>query len=631
MNDMPADQWKRLRDLLDRALDLEDAARAAFVDALEGDDRVLRPELAKLLAKRAMLAGAPMASAMELVAPVFAEDETLVDTSRVGQNIGRYELLHLLGAGGMGAVYLARWTSEGFTQQVALKLVRHVLMSAEARDRFNRERQILATLKHHGIALLFDGGQTAEGQAYYTMEYVDGEAITDYCIIRRLDTKERVALLLQVANALAYAHQNLIVHRDIKPSNVLVTREGRTKLVDFGLAKALDQHADAAATQAEIRPMTPAYAAPEQFRHEKITTATDVYQFGVLCFVVLAGRLPYRGDPHDPVAWSRAVTEQEPMRLSHAAQLRAIETGQKSGVRGRRLTSDIDAIVRKALAKDPRERYRSIDAMIADLEAFIDGRAIRARRAGPLYFVWRFAQRWRYVVVPVALILVGWFTMYVIAQRSIGFWVRRWEMSAYVARDTRGKADFLIGLLQAGDAEGHGNGTRSVGEILESASKRIDEEAAAKPIEAAHMHSWLGEVYLTLGDLPHARPAIESAVGTLRSAGNKEGYALAHALRLLAQVTNRTGEPEKALGLLAEAETHLTGEITAVRLEHAELRANRGAVLACLGRDGQAQSELEAARSSLRDMQAPSGAIDDVERRLQHLADGKRDPCVGAS
>ncbi|HEX5124902.1 MAG TPA: protein kinase, partial [Rhodanobacteraceae bacterium] len=203
MTDIAAHKWKQLRDLLDRAMDLDESARGEFIDSLEGDDRALRSDLLRLLAKSEALPSVTMTNAMEIVAPLFAQDETLIDSARVGQDIGRYKLLRLLGAGGMGAVYLAERSADGFTQRVALKLVRQAFSSTEARDRFNRERQILATLKYHGIALLFDGGQTSEGQAYYTMEYVDGEPITTFCEQRNLDTNARVALLLQVATALA--------------------------------------------------------------------------------------------------------------------------------------------------------------------------------------------------------------------------------------------------------------------------------------------------------------------------------------------------------------------------------------------------------------------------------------------
>ena len=323
---MKSDDWLRLRPLLDRALELDGEQRRGYVASIENIDDELRAELARLLAAHESLKSGTMPNAMDLAAPAVVErdrEDAALDEGRIGQSIGPYRLVELLGAGGMGAVYLAEHVDGGFTHRVALKVVRRSLGSASARDRFERERQILANLRHSGIALLFDGGQTPEGQSYYTMELVDGEPITDFCERRDEPTAGRVRLLLQVAVTLAYAHQNLIVHRDIKPSNVLVTADGRVKLIDFGLAKLLDEHLMPTMTQTGLGPMTPVYAAPEQFEGKATTVATDIYQFGVLCFLVLSGGLPYKPDPQDSLRWARAVLEEDPITLVRAARITA--------------------------------------------------------------------------------------------------------------------------------------------------------------------------------------------------------------------------------------------------------------------------------------------------------------------
>jgi serine/threonine-protein kinase len=398
-------RWLRLKLLLNEALELTGESRLRYCETLQPDDVPLRKELQKMLAEYERIEGQSLPSAMDLAAPLFLDsldDDLELDRSRVGQNIGVYKLTRLLGTGGMGAVYLAEHTTPEFTHVVALKVVRRSLGSQVASERFERERRILAALKHPGIALLFDGGQTPEGQAFYTMEYVEGESITDFCKEHASSVPERLELLLQVASTLAYAHQNLIVHRDIKPSNVLVTPDGRVKLVDFGLAKLLDEHKMPSMTAEGLGPMTPIYAAPEQFSNEQTTVGTDVYQFGALCFVVLTGGLPYRADPHDSLAWARAVTEAEPQSLRAAFEKTCTDEGKSAhpAVRKykRQLTTDLDAIVRKSLNKAQSRRYRSMDAMISDLENVLEGRPVGARRAGPWYLLWRFVLRRRYLV-----------------------------------------------------------------------------------------------------------------------------------------------------------------------------------------------------------------------------------------
>ena len=454
VDEMKSERWTRLRPLLDRALELTGDERRAFVDALPAHAD-LRGELEKLLAEHEQLGPQTSPNAMDLAVPAGAygaQEEAEFDQARVGQCIGPYHLRRLLGAGGMGAVYLAERFENGFTQTVALKVVRKTLGSQAARDRFERERQILAGLQHPGIALLFDGGQTPEGQSFYTMEYVEGETITDYCERHAESVAGRVRLLLQVAATLAYAHQNLIVHRDIKPSNVLVTEDGRVKLIDFGLAKLLDEHLMPTVTQTGLGPMTPAYAAPEQFQAKATTVATDIYQFGVLCFLTLTGALPYRADPNDSIGWGRAVLEQEPSTLMRAAAEKRSVAGATPSWSARQLTRDLDAIVRKCLAKSPEQRYRSADALIADLQAFLVGKPVTAHPAGPVYFAWRFVQRHRYAVGATVLAILALATIGLVALEESRAAAEHAERAAHEADVRDVTRAMLTDLLRVGPA-----------------------------------------------------------------------------------------------------------------------------------------------------------------------------------
>ena len=314
--------------------------------------------------------------------------------ARLGTQVGAYRLLRRLGVGGMGTVYLGERETGGFAQHVAIKIVHARSELDSVRERFEAEREILAGLRHPNIATLLGGGTTGDGLPYYVMEWIDGSVLTEHCERARLDTQARVRVLLAIAQALAHAHRHLVVHRDIKPSNILVAQDGTPKLLDFGIAKRLD---DPGLTRAEAGPMTLEFAAPEQFRGERVTVATDVYQWGVLAFLLLTGRLPYDADPGNGYAWSRAVSENEPLSLARACarEERAAAVGDTGPVARsqRQLRGDLDAIVRRALEKSPARRFGSMDALAADLRAWLERRPVSAQRATAWYLTRRFLAR----------------------------------------------------------------------------------------------------------------------------------------------------------------------------------------------------------------------------------------------
>ncbi len=528
---------------------------------------------------------------MDLAAPALAgtvKAEAALDDMRIGQSIGAYRLVRLLGTGGMGAVYLAERSSEGFTQEVALKVVRRGLGSATAHERFERERQILAGLHDPGIALLFDGGQTDDGQSFYTMEYVDGAAVTDYCYDTLDSVEARVRLLVQAASALSSAHRNLIVHRDIKPSNILVTKDGQVKLVDFGLAKLLGQPTLPTMTHAGLGPMTPAFAAPEQFRNDPISVATDIYQFGVLCFVILAGHLPYRPDPADSLEWARAVTEEEPMTLTRAFDLdretRAMPTNRARY--RRQLSRDIDAVLRKAMAKDPRARYGSMDAMVADLDAFLGGRPVLARRAGATYFAWRFVLRHRLAVAATVLAFVALGATALIAMRQS-------RVAVGEAARANAVADFLVGLFRVSDPGVNRGEKLNANQILDQGAQRIEREMASQPAQMARLQSVIGEVYLVMGDYAKARAALDPAIAKLKSLPDSDPTDLAHAQLWTAYLATVGGDLKGALQILDGVEPLLKGDTPRQLSEMARLHGSRAAALTYLGNYDEARREYE--------------------------------------
>lgn len=343
--------------------------------------------------------------------------------------IGPYHILRQISQGGMGAVYLAERNDAEFNQRVAIKLVKRGMDTDFVMSRFRDERQILAALDHPSIARLLDGGTTSDGRPYIVMEYIKGKPITQYADEQRLSTVERLRLFKEVCAAVHYAHQNLVIHRDIKPLNILVTDDGRLKLLDFGIAKLLNPEIaghSLEATAVGIRLMTPEYASPEQVKGESITTTSDVYALGVLLYELLTGHQPYRFSDGTPEEIARVVCEEEPLKPSVA--LGRIETyspadggaavvltpeavsrtreGSPDKLR-RQLAGDLDNIVLMAMRKEPARRYASVDQLASDIDRHLEGRPVTARRDTLAYRASKFVKRHRAGVIATLLILVA--------------------------------------------------------------------------------------------------------------------------------------------------------------------------------------------------------------------------------
>jgi tetratricopeptide (TPR) repeat protein len=355
--------WKELDSIMANALELPEGERAAYLDEACAGKPALRIEAESLLG---MCSGASHLFPGETAA---AHSSRAVEApSMLGRRVGAYVLREQIGRGGMGCVYRAERADDEFRKSVAVKLIAGGFDSSEAVSRFAVERQILATLEHPNIARLLDAGVTGDGFHYIVMEYVEGQPITGYCAARRLSVPDRLRLFHRVSMAVHFAHQHLIVHRDLKPANILVTGEGTPKLLDFGIAKLLDPEAGAHHQTLAAIPMTPDYASPEQARGMLLTTATDVYSLGVILYELLTGKRPYRleGSALDEVL--EAVCKQEPAKPSTIAN----DSGEK-------LARDLDAIVLKAMSKNPEERYASAEQFSADIDRYLAGLPVTAR------------------------------------------------------------------------------------------------------------------------------------------------------------------------------------------------------------------------------------------------------------
>ncbi|GAB5537080.1 MAG: hypothetical protein Rubg2KO_33290 [Rubricoccaceae bacterium] len=420
-----------------------------------------------------------------------------VTDALVGETVGPWRITGVLGAGGMGTVYRAERDDATFEQSAALKLVRPGL-GAGFEARFVRERALLAGLDHPGVARLLDGGVTANGAPYLALERVEGEPITTYAETRQLDVPARLALFLQACKAVAYAHRSLVVHRDLKPAHIVVTEDGaQTKLLDFGIAKLLDAE-DELLTQTGGGPMTPAYAAPEQVLRQPVTTATDVYALGVVLYELLTGQRPYRLSELTAAQMEQVICETDPPRPSDAAEPSV----------ARQLDGDLDAIVLRAMAKEPERRYASADALADDLKRHLDGLPVVARPPTAHYRLSRFIRRHRAGVVTtlavIALIatLIGIYTVRLGAERDRA---RQAALEAATeAERAEAVAGFLEQLLRAPNtrwynrAEAKGPDT-PVRMVLDEAATRLDRDFADQPDLRADLHHVLGDTYLSLG------------------------------------------------------------------------------------------------------------------------------------
>jgi serine/threonine protein kinase/Tfp pilus assembly protein PilF len=516
------ERWPHLDEIFSGALERPPEERGEYVRDACGDDTDLQEEIRRLLA--ALEDSGDFLSDPAEWLPELDRHPMDPPSDPAGQLLGHYRLVEELGQGGMGTVYLAERADAGFQQRVALKLLRNRIASREETRRFQRERQILATLEHPHIARLLDGGVADDGRLYYVMEFVQGRPIDAYCDEHRLTIDERVELCQSVCAAVHHAHQNLVVHRDIKPGNVLVTSDGSPKLLDFGIAKLIggdgpDESPDE--TRTGHRVMTPAYASPEQVQGKSITTASDVYQLGILLYELLTGRRPFPTtaglldlertiSTEDPQRPSTVVTrEEEPgRRETHAPGPDPEAVGRNRSTSldrlRRRLRGDLDNIILKALRKEPERRYRSAKELADDLERHLSGYPVMARPDTLSYRSSKFVRRHRFgVAVAMAATLA-----------LLGFGATLARQNTRIAKE-RDRAEAVTGFLL--DLFGQANpdlqgGEPTLRQFLAEGAQRARQEMTNQPEVQAAVLNVIGAAYRELGQLEEARSILEEAL-----------------------------------------------------------------------------------------------------------------------
>ncbi len=390
---MQADQFKRMQIIFDAAIEKNDDARAEFVSQACGDDQAMAEEVMTLIEYEARAAVLKTAQPLMLASAAFDAAET---KSLIGKVIGRYRLEAEIASGGMGRVFKAKRVDDDLDQTVALKLIRAELFNASLLKRFSSERQILASLNHPGIAYLIDAGADENGSPFVAMEYVDGCPLLEYCERNALSIRDRISLFRQILVAVSYAHRNLVVHCDLKPANVLVTSEGQVKLLDFGIAKALEM--DPAHTATADHFFTPAYAAPEQLLKQNVAVTCDVYALGAILYTLLTGVPPFDLSKLSAGDIERHILKIPPVSMPVAVMKRGESALRSQGVGNparwaKQLDGDLDSIAQKALRKEPSARYLSADQFNDDLARYLDHLPVNASKAGFFYRSKKFFER----------------------------------------------------------------------------------------------------------------------------------------------------------------------------------------------------------------------------------------------
>jgi serine/threonine-protein kinase len=502
---MQGDRWSTLSPLLDELLELSGPARAHRLADIEASDPGLATELENLMA-------------LEEERPDFLSQPVvhanLFDV-QAGQEIGPYRLVSPLGEGGMGQVWLAVRADGLYERRVAIKLLRPGLGDVGLHARFTRERQILARLGHAHIARLLDAGISQDGQPYLALDYVRGDPITDYAQKHGLDLRTRLHLFAQVCAAVSHAHANLVVHRDLKPSNILVTSAGEVCLLDFGIAKLLDQDQAPSAeiTRTGSRTFTLHYAAPEQLRGEVITTMTDVYALGVVLYELLTDCKPYELTRQSDAAWEEAILGTEPGRPSQVAARKARETDSVVDKRrARLLAGDLDNILLKTLSKLPEHRYASVEALAQDLRRHLDGQPVHARAQSVSYRARKYLRRHALGLA----MGVG-----VSGVLAIALTIVSWQASKAVKEASRAQAmqDFVIALFEN---SGNASSTRGVDvrALLDAGISRADTELANQPQARAELIGLIARLRSGLGDDADALQLLDRQQELIRPLGD---------------------------------------------------------------------------------------------------------------
>ncbi|MEM1182628.1 MAG: tetratricopeptide repeat protein [Acidobacteriota bacterium] len=606
--DADLDLWRRAEILFEAALDWPPAQRGRFLERACGRDSTLRRAVESLLRHDEE---SPDFLEKPILAPAIGEgsDEALeesdgegLDDRWIGRTLGAYRLVRRLGAGGMGVVFLAERTDGEVDQQVAVKILHDANFGGAFLRALRRERQILVRLDHPHIARAFDGGTTEEGLPFVVLEYLDGLPITEYCDTGRLGVAERLELFRKVLGAVDYAHRHLVVHRDLKPSNILVNRAGEPKLLDFGIAKLLDEPRLEERTQTQDRFLTPSYASPEQMSGEPASTASDVYALGVLLHELLTGLRPVdvgtKGEDPSP---SSAVTLVETSTAGgDAPPIRAELRGTTPEGLRRQLKGDLDAIVGRCLESSPHDRYRSASDLEEDLRRHVFGLPVLAQAPRWTYRLGKFVRRHRLGVALASLAVAALLAAGVQIVRQSYEVARERDLAEEAREEAEEVTTFLTEAIQLSDPyyrpdlDLEPGVDVTVREVLEYSASKIEDRFVDRPTLQARLLHTIGTVYGSLSRPEESEALHRKALELRRQRVDERPLELVESLNGLVFIYVDSGRLELAAEPVAEAIALSRGAAEA-GLVHLSESLTNGGMLAFF------RGELEAAEQHLRE------------------------------